>query len=86
MTPALDIAMGIVVLGAVLAAARAVRRGRLADRAVAFDTITSALTCGFLVAAALTQEDRFVDLALVLGLLSFLSSVTIARYMESRRR
>ena len=82
----LNVAVALVCTAAVLAAWRAVRGRNLADRAVAFEAITPALTCGMLLAAVITEEDRFLDLALVLGLLAFLTTVTVARYMEGRRR
>jgi multicomponent Na+:H+ antiporter subunit F len=86
MSIAFNLAIAFVCTAAVLAAWRAMRGRNLADRAVAFEAITPALTCGMLLAAAITGEDRFIDLALVLGLLAFLTTVTVARYMESRHR
>lgn len=86
MTVVFNVAVVLVCTAAVLAAWRAVRGRTLADRAVAFEAITPALTCAMLLAAAITGEDRFLDLALVLGLLAFLTTVTAARYMEGRRR
>ena len=82
----LNVAVALVCTAAVLAAWRAVRGRNLSDRAVAFEAITPALTCGMLLAAVITDEDRFLDLALVLGLLAFLTTVTVARYMAGRRR
>jgi multicomponent Na+:H+ antiporter subunit F len=85
-TAVFNVAVALVCMAAMLAAWRAVRGRNLADRAVAFEAITPALTCGMLLAAVITGEDRFIDLALVLGLLAFLTTVTVARYMEGRRR
>lgn len=86
MSVAFNLAIALVCMAAVLATWRAVFGKNLADRAVAFEAITPTLTCGMLLAAAVTGEDRFIDLALVLGLLAFLTTVTVARYMEGRRR
>lgn len=86
MSAAMNLAAAIIGLGVLLGAVRAIRGGRLADRAVAFELMTSALTCGMLLAAVISGEDRYLDLALVLGLLSFVSTVSVARYMESRKR
>ena len=86
MTAVFNAAVAFVCMAGMFAAWRAVRGRNLADRAVAFEAITPALTCGMLLAAAITGEDRFIDLALVLGLLAFLTTVTVARYMESRHR
>jgi len=64
---------------------RIVRKSTLGDRAVAFDMLTSIITCGLLVGAALLDDALFLDAAVVLGLLGFVATVTIARFIESRR-
>jgi multicomponent Na+:H+ antiporter subunit F len=79
-----QVAIAILVAAALLASVRAVRSGTLGDRAVAFDTITSVITCGLLVGAAITGDGLLLELALVLGLLGFLTSVTVSRFIERR--
>ena len=79
-----QVAIAILVAAAVLASLRVVRSGTLGDRAVAFDTITSIITCGLLVGAAITGDGLLLELALVLGLLGFLTSVTVSRFIERR--
>jgi multicomponent Na+:H+ antiporter subunit F len=74
----------ILILAAALTTSRAVRRGTIGDRAVAVDALTSLITCGLFVAVAFTGDGLFLDLALVLGLLAFLTSVTVARFIERR--
>lgn len=54
----------------------------LANRAVAFDVLTAVITCGLLVGAAISGDGLLLDLALVLGLLGFLTAVTVARFIE----
>jgi multisubunit Na+/H+ antiporter MnhF subunit len=51
---------------------------------VAFDLLTSIVTCALLVSAAGDRDGLLLDLAVVLGLLGFLTSVSVARYIESR--
>lgn len=51
---------------------------------VAFDLLTSIVTCALLVSAAGDGDGLLLDLAVVLGLLGFLTSVSVARYIESR--
>lgn len=58
------------------------RAKTLASRAVAFDVLAATITCGLLVAAAITTEGLFLDLAMVLGLLGFMTAVTVARFIE----
>ena len=71
---------------AILAALVRVLRGpSLADRVVALDLVAY-LAMGFLVSyAVLVQQDTFIDAALVLGLLAFLGTVAVARYIERVR-
>jgi multisubunit Na+/H+ antiporter MnhF subunit len=42
------------------------------------------LTCALLVSAGYLQDGLLLDLAIVLGLLGFIASVTIARFIEAR--
>jgi len=84
MNISLTIAMVLLLVAAALTSSRAIRRGTIGDRAVAIDALTAIITCGLLVATALTKDAWFLDLALVLGLLAFLTSVTVARFIERR--
>lgn len=67
-----------------LGVVRVLRPNRLGDRMVAFDLLTSIVTCALLVSAAGDRDGLLLDLAVVLGLLGFLTSVSVARYIESR--
>jgi len=78
------ISLGLLVLAGALGVARIVRRTTLGDRAVAFDMLTSVLTCSLLVSAGYLRDGLLLDLAIVLGLLGFIASVTIARFIEAR--
>jgi multicomponent Na+:H+ antiporter subunit F len=84
MNISLSIALVILLVAAAFTTLRAIRRGTIGDRAVAMDALTAVFTCGLLVATALTGDAWFLDLALVLGLLAFLTSVTVARFIERR--
>jgi multisubunit Na+/H+ antiporter MnhF subunit len=81
-TQASWVALAMLVMAAALAAWRAIRPGALADRAVALDTIASVIQCGLFTGAVISGDGILLDLALVLGLLGFLSSVTVARFVE----
>ena len=78
------ICLGLLVLAGALGVARIVRRSTLGDRAIAFDMLTSVLTCSLLVSAGYLRDGLLLDLAIVLGLLGFIASVTIARFIEAR--
>lgn len=79
-----QISIAVVIAAALLVAGHAVRARTLADRAVALDTITALITSGLLLGAAATGDGLLLELALVLGLLGFLTSVTVARFIERR--
>ena len=85
MTVGTSVALGILGVAAAVGLLRIVRKSTLGDRAVAFDMLTSIITCGLLVGAALLDDALFLDAAMVLGLLGFVATVTIARFIESRR-
>ena len=78
------ICLGLLVLAGALGVALIVRRSTLGDRAIAFDMLTSVLTCSLLVSAGYLRDGLLLDLAIVLGLLGFIASVTIARFIEAR--
>jgi multicomponent Na+:H+ antiporter subunit F len=80
------VCLGLLVIAGASGVARIVRRSTLGDRAVAFDMLTSVLTCALLVSAGYLQDGLLLDLAIVLGLLGFIASVTIARFIELRNR
>lgn len=78
------VALVMLVVAAGLTVWRAVRPGTLGDRAVALDMIAAVIQCGLMVATVLTGDGILVDVALALGLLGFLSSVTVSRFIERR--
>lgn len=86
MTAIFYVSMGMLALAGCLAVVRLMRRASLGDTAVVFDMLTSVLTCALLVWAGYEGEDLNLDLAMVLGLLGFVSSVTVSRFIESRNR
>ncbi|MBU3689197.1 MAG: cation:proton antiporter [Acidimicrobiales bacterium mtb01] len=78
------IALGIFMLAALITVFRIVRRSTLGDRAVAFDLLTAIITSALLVTAARGDDGLPLDLALLLGLIGFLTSITVARFIEAR--
>lgn len=74
--------MCVSILGALL---RVLKGPSLADRVVALDLVAY-LAMGFLTAyAILVGEENYIDAALVLGLLAFLGTVAVGRYIERVR-
>lgn len=79
-------AVSLALLGAaaVLCLLRAVRPGTIADRAVALDTTVAVIICGLAVGVVVSGDTIFVDLALVAGLLGFLGTTAVSRYIGRR--
>ena len=67
-----------------LTAVHVVRSRNLVDRAVGIDMLVAVILNGLAVGIALTLNDLVAALLLIIGLLAFLGSVTIARYIEER--
>lgn len=84
MTGVAYVSLSLLALAAVVGVVSIAKRSHLGDRAVAFDMLTSVFTCGLLVGAGVWQEVLNLDLAVVLGLLGFVASLTIARFVESQ--
>jgi multicomponent Na+:H+ antiporter subunit F len=74
--------LGISILAALL---RVLWGPNLSDRVIALDLVAF-LAMGFLAAySVFAGEETFIDVALVLGLLAFLGTVAVARYIERVR-
>ena len=71
-------------MAAALCFARAIRPGTVIDRAIALDGVVSAIICGVAVASVRYGSGVLVDIALVGGLLGFLTLSTVARYVARR--
>lgn len=79
------IALVMLILAVLVAVVRVVIGPTLADRVLALDLIT-VLAMGFVGAIAIrTGLTLYLDIALSLALLGFLSTVAFARYMLSRQ-
>jgi multicomponent Na+:H+ antiporter subunit F len=68
----------------VLTVVHVIRARNLVDRAVGIDMLVAVILNSLAVAIAVTQDDLVAALLLIIGLLAFLGSVTIARYIERR--
>ncbi len=84
MSTVTTIAVGLLTFASALCFARAIRPGTIVDRAIALDGVVSAIICGVAIAAVTTHSGLLVDLALVGGLLGFLTLSTVARYVGRR--
>ena len=82
MTVVAYVSIGMLLAASVLTLIRIVKPGKLEDRAVALDVLTSVIVCGVLVRAARSELGDYLDVALILAVVGFLSAVTIARFIE----
>ncbi|MEZ4302917.1 MAG: cation:proton antiporter [Polyangiaceae bacterium] len=79
-----DAALPVLGLAVVLAFVRLVRGPSLADRVVAFDML-SAVGIGILAAYAVsTGRDVYIDLTVILALVSFLGTIAFAYYLRKK--
>lgn len=76
--------LGVLALAILIAIIRLVRGPSLPDRVVAVDLV-GMLAAGMIGALAIYAGNGvFIDVAIVLALISFLATVAIARYIERR--
>ena len=67
--------------GALLALVRLARGPSLLDRVVATDTLLVIISAGLAVHAAITRDPTVVPVLVVVALLAFVGSVSVARYI-----
>ncbi|HXH57508.1 monovalent cation/H+ antiporter complex subunit F [Iamia sp.] len=84
MTVVATVCFAALAVSAALCLLRVVRSEGLPDRAIALDTVTATIISGIAVGIVATGDGTYADVALVLSLLGFLATVTIARYMGRR--
>ncbi|MEN4013811.1 MAG: cation:proton antiporter [Chloroflexota bacterium] len=78
------LALGIISLGLILTFIRLVRGPSLPDRVVAID-LAVALAIGIIACyAILFDQPAFLDVAIIIALISFLGTIAFAYYIERR--
>jgi multicomponent Na+:H+ antiporter subunit F len=83
-TAVASVCFGLLLASVALALLRAARGGTLVERSIAVDTIVAFIVCGLLVSAAWERDGLDIDLALLIGVLGFMGTVTVARFVERR--
>ena len=80
--------IGFVILSLAMALSvwRLVAGPTFADRVVALDLMTLLAMAYAALYAVLAEEQAFLDVAIALGLVGFLTTVAFARYLERRLR
>lgn len=78
------ICLAILAVSGTLCVARLARGGSLGDRIVALDMLLLVSVSGIAVDAVRTGSAAFLDALVVIALLGFVGTVTVARFMERR--
>lgn len=80
-----SLALGILLVSALLVVVRLVRGPTTLDRAAAADVFVAILLCGVAVLVARRGSTVFVPVLLALSLLGFASSVAVVRFLGNER-
>jgi multisubunit Na+/H+ antiporter MnhF subunit len=75
-------ALGVIGVGIVLCTVRVVRGPSLFDRVLAFDCIALNVVGAILLVSILLDTAAFMDVVLVIALLGFLGTISLAAYLE----
>lgn len=76
------VAMTMLALAAGLTFIRLAKGPTLPDRVIAIDLIGVVLVCVLVLMAGVTAQGAFLDVAMVVALISFVGTVAYARYIE----
>ncbi|MEX2280326.1 MAG: monovalent cation/H+ antiporter complex subunit F [Acidimicrobiia bacterium] len=84
MTTATTVALGLLLVAAVLCMVRMLRMGSLADRIVALDSLLLVVASGLAVQAARTGDGVYLNVMVVVALLGFVGTGLVALFIERR--
>jgi len=76
------IVLGALLLAAIMAIVRVIKGPTAPDRVVGLDTINTIVIVGMVVFGLATSSVIYIDVAIVYALLSFISTLFIAKYLE----
>ena len=76
------IVLGFLLLAIVIALIRVIKGPTAPDRVVGLDTINTIVVAGMVIFGAITQNIIYIDVAIIYALLSFISTLFIAKYLE----
>lgn len=76
------VALGLLAVAAGLTFIRLATGPTLPDRVIAIDLIGVLMVCLLVVMAGITAQQAFLDVAMVVALISFVGTVAYARYIE----
>ena len=76
------IALGFLLLAILIAIIRVVKGPTAPDRVVGLDTINTVVIVAMVIFGAATGNVIYIDVAIIYALLSFISTLFIAKYLE----
>jgi multicomponent Na+:H+ antiporter subunit F len=76
------VALSMLAVAAGLTLIRVFKGPTLPDRVIAIDLIGVLMVCLLVVTASATAQQAFLDVAMVVALISFVGTVAYARYIE----
>jgi multicomponent Na+:H+ antiporter subunit F len=82
LTASLAIALAMLAVAAGMTFIRLLKGPTLPDRVIAIDLIGVLMVCILVVTAAATHQQAFLDVAMVVALISFVGTVAYSRYIE----
>ena len=81
----LAVALTMLAVAAGLTFIRLLKGPSLPDRVIAIDLIGVLMVCILVATAAVTAQQAFLDVAMVVALISFVGTVAYSRYIERSR-
>ena len=84
-TASLAVALAVLAVAAGMTFVRLVKGPTLPDRVIALDLIGVLMVCILVVTTAATAQQAFLDVAMVVALISFVGTVAYSRYIERSR-
>ncbi len=85
MTDAIEwVTLAVLSISGVLAMIRVGRGGSLPDKVLGADTLILVIASTVAAAAGITKDATFLDVLVVVTLLGFAGTITVARYIETR--
>ena len=76
------IVLGFLLLAVVMAIIRVIKGPTAPDRVVGLDTINTIVIVGMVIFGAAFNDVIYIDVAIVYALLSYISTLFIAKYLE----
>jgi len=76
--------LSLIGVGVLLSVIRLIKGPSVMDRIISVDTINMMIVGLIAVLAALLKNSLYLDIAIVYGILAFLETIVLAKYMEGK--